>query len=1048
MESLIRFFLSRRLLVHLTVAALLVGGAVSAMRVQREGFPSVTLNRIVVTGVLAGADSRDVETKLTLPIEEAIEGLDGVDEVRSEISDNLSITQIDVAQEYDPDEVRRVEQEIRAALDGVSFPPEMRDPPVVEVLEASKLPIVEVVLAGDQASLPAAAERLEKAVRRIDGVSGVTVVGLEDPEIRILLDPARAREHKVSLAEVMNAVRKRNVSATGGMLETTDDRRQLVLDERLTTTRQVEDTVVRFASSGGVVRIRDVARVVLAREDKGLRVHTNASPGVSLVVVKRASADILDTLDAVREEVRATPLPPGVEASLVNDVSFMTRNRLSLMANNGVVGILIVIVALFVFLTRRAALWVSLAIPVVIAATVLVLPSFGMTLNMISLGGFVVVLGMLVDAAVVVAERVELRRAEGLTGFEAAVRGTLDVWRPVVASAITTMLAFSPLVALGGLPGKFAWNVPAVVVLALVFSLFVSLLILPAQMAGGAKHVVLRSPRGPARKRAFVAVLERWYRRLLSASLRRRYVVLAAFLAVFVLAMGVVRPRMPVTLFPQDDSDALYLKIRTPAGTPIERTEAVVYAIERQLPGLLGDDLVATTARVGHRNAEMTDRVQGSADHEAVVSALFKPDDRERSSARWAAYLAEHLQVPDQVQVVYESRVIGPPVGRPVTLHVGSNDDELRRSTAAAVASRLRAMPELTDVEVDERAGIRQVVLRVDEEALARLGLDVQTVATTVQASLRGVPVSETRTLRGTTTFRVRFDPKSRAGIEDLLDMPVRSARGQLVPLRDVVQPTEVDSVAQLFHRDGVRTATVTASFVPESKLTASSFAELAHEQIIPEFATAQVDVYVGGEATETRETMSDIGVAAALAVLGIFLVITLILESFLEAALVASVIPFGAAGVILTFYAHRMPLSMFAMLGIIGLSGVVVNTSIVMVDAVHDRLRGVDPDDAAVRRRATIDAVVERLRPILVTTVTTVGGLLPTAYGLGGADAVLSPMSLAIAWGLVFATGITLLLVPSLYVIAQDARGLADRLRRWIAERFGRRAATQSGGS
>jgi len=1033
MESLVRFFLQRSLLVHLTVIALLLGGVITATRVQREGFPSVTINRIVVTTVLPGAAARDVETKVTLPIEEAIEGLDGVDEIRSEVSNNLSVTQVDVLQDYSPDEVRRVEQDIRAAIDGVSsFPPELRDPPVIKVVEAAKLPIIEVAVAGDSASLPVATERLEKAIRRVDGVSSVTVVGLEDPEIRILLDPVRATEHKVSLAEVMRAIQRRNVTTTGGMLETSENRRQVVLDERLVSKKQVEDTVVRFSPGGGAVRIRDVARVEEARADKGLRVHANASPGVSLVVVKRASADILDTIDSVRREVESTPLPAGLKVSLVNDASFMTRNRLGLMANNGIVGIGLVIIALFIFLTRRAALWVSLAIPVVIAATLLVLPAFGMTLNMISLGGFVVVLGMLVDASVVVAERVELRRAEGLSGIEAAARGTLDVWRPVVASAVTTMLAFSPLVALGGLPGKFAWNVPAVVVIALVFSLLVSLLILPAQMAGGRRTAKVSSE--PVKKRVFVTKLENWYRRTLIAALRRRYLVLTAFVVVFAVAMGIVRPRMPMVLFPQDESDALYLKVRTPTGTPLEQTEAVVAALERQLPALIGSDLIATTARVGHRQAEMLDRVQGSADHEAVISALFKPADRERTSAAWAELLTENLRIPDGAEVVYETRAVGPPVGRPVTIHIGSNGDEQRRATAAALVERLRSMPEVVDVDVDERAGIRQVDLRIDQEALVRLGLDIQTVATTVQASLRGVPVSETRDLEHTTTFRVRFDPKSRAGLEDFLDMPVRSARGQLVPLRDVVRPIEVDSVAQLFHRDGVRTATVTAAFRPGSKLTATSFAKLANKEIVPSFASADVDVYMGGEATETQETTADIGLAALLAIAGIFLVITLILDSFLEAALVASVIPFGAAGVILTFFFHGMPLSMFAMLGLIGLSGVVVNTSIVMVDAVHERLGELAADDLEGRRKAMVEAVVERLRPILVTTVTTVGGLLPTAYGLGGADAVLSPMSLAIAWGLIFATAITLLLVPSLYLIAEDARGLVRR--GWKASR------------
>lgn len=327
------------------------------------------------------------------------------------------------------------------------------------------------------------------------------------------------------------------------------------------------------------------------------------------------------------------------------------------------------------------------------------------------------------------------------------------------------------------------------------------------------------------------------------------------------------------------------------------------FALERQLPSLVGDDLVATTARIVHREAEMLERVQGSADHEAVVSALFRPDERKRTSAEWAEVLEARLRVPEGVKVVYEARVIGPPLGRPVTLHVGCNDDGKRRSTAAALVRHLQSMPELVSVEMDERPGIRQVDLRLDEDAMARRGLDAQAVAATVQASLRGVPVTETRGLRDTTTFRVRFDPKARGGLADLLDMPVRTARGQLVPLRDVVRPVEVDSVAQIFHRDGVRTARVTAAFRPGSHRTATSFAKLANEEIVPAFSSGDVDVYVGGEATETKETTADIGLAALLAVAGIFLVITLILESFLEAALAASVIPFGAAAAILTFF-------------------------------------------------------------------------------------------------------------------------------------------------
>ncbi|MCA9698984.1 MAG: efflux RND transporter permease subunit, partial [Myxococcales bacterium] len=616
--------------------------------------------------------------------------------------------------------------------------------------------------------------------------------------------------------------------------------------------------------------------------------------------------------------------------------------------------------------------------------------------------------------------------------------GVGDVAKPVIASAITTVLAFSPMFALGGMPGKFAWALPVVVVLALVLSLVESFLILPAHMSNGhdrepppattngaelsessqepraARPEGAEPPIAGPEKRRFMVALERGYRALLTRALRRRGLVLLVFAAVFVLVMGVIGPRMGFTLFPQDDSDALFIEVDMPVGTPIEQTEAAVAAVEAQLPALIGDDLQAVTARIGHREAMAVDRKTGAAAHEAVISAMFVPLGREHSSAEWAQILDRELAIPTGASLAFTAKTIGPPLGSPVTLHVAGNDDEARRAMAEAAAQWLRSQPGVVDVAVDERPGIPRIELDLDHDKLALRGLDVATVGRTLTAAFHGLEVSEIRELDQSTRIRVQLDANARGALDDLLELPLRSQTGERTLLRDVVHPVEVRAVSRILHRDGLRTATVTASFAPGAKLDANAMAARIEAELLPGLQDPAVRARVGGEATETAKTTGDMKGAMIIAVLGIVTVIALIFGSFLEALFIVTVIPFGAAGVFLAFFLHDKPLSMFAMLGIIGLSGVVVNAAIVMVDGINGRIaaaREQDPDGEG-DQQAMIDAVVERLRPILVTTTTTAGGVLPTAYGLGGYDAVLSPMSLALGWGLIFATLITLFLV------------------------------------
>ncbi len=1023
MDRLIRYFAERHLVVHVMVATLVVVGYATATRTAREGMPNVSMPMIVVNAVLPGAAARDVETKVTIPVEEAIEEVDGVKSFYTVISDNLSNTVVELYEDFDEAQIREAEQDIRQAIDAINdFPPEMDEDPVISRMNPGKLPVLEIALSGPIEAVVRSAKLLERRIRPLDTVSQVTLVGLQDPEVRVLVDPERAREHGVTLLEVVRAVERRNVSSTGGMLETDRDRRQVVLWSRYERPEEVGETVLRFLPGGGAVRARDVARIESGRVDTGLLAHTNAEPGVSVVVRKRETADILECVDAVRRVVEATPLPPGVHYALVDDESFETRNRLELMANNGMIGVVLVAIVLFGFLTPAAGIWVMVQIPLVFLGVLALMPHAGITVNIISLAGFVVVLGMLVDNAVVVAERITVKRQEGLDRNEAAVEGTSEVARPVTAAAVTTVLAFLPMWAIGGLPGKVAWNIPAVVVLALLIALLGAFFILPSHLSGE------RTGGKAAPKRAFMVRLEARYRRLLGLVLHHRALVIGVALAVFLGIMLGLVPRTGFVMFPQDDSDALHIKVTTPLGTPLEQTEAAVASIERQLPGLIGEDLVAVTARVGHKETGRfaTDRERGAAENEALISALFHNIGRERTSAEWIQELERTLAVPDSVEIVYEADMIGPVHGLPVTVHVESNDNQVRRGTALEVAEWLRAIEGVTNLEIDERPGTPQLDLNLDYQKLALRGLDAEDVGLTLKAAFFGLVASEHRDLDDTTDIRVMFDPSARRSIDALLETPVRASRGELVRLRDVVKPVDLPGVSAIYHREGQRTATVSASFVPGSHHTALSMAARIESELVPRYASIpDLRIYNGGEAEDTREVTADLGVAAILAVIGITVVITLMLGSFLEAAFVVAVVPFSAAAVVLTFFLHGKPLSLLAMMGAIGLAGVVVNAAIVMVDSIHRQLLSVDGDDPRARREAIIDAVVARLRPVLVTSLTTLGGVMPTAYGLGGYDAVVSPMSLALGWGLALSTLVTLLLVPTLYTLAGDLRGL-----------------------
>lgn len=1043
MERIVRFFVERHLLVNVMTLAVVILGLLALLRTNVEGFPEATLPMFVVTASLPGAAAQDVETKVTIPIEDELREVDGLESFTTIITDNRSVTTVKLDDDTPDEDIVEKEREIRNAIESIhDFPPDMRDDPSVFMMDPSKQPVLEVAIAGEKSALPEAAKLVKRALLRIPEIGEVKEVGLPDPELRVLVDPNAARAHGVTLLDVVRAIERRNVSDTGGVLESAGDRRQVVMWGRYQDPSEVGETILRFGGAAPL-RVRDVARLELGREDVGLIAGTNGRPGLSLVAVKKADADMIDTRRAIGEALDQIELPAGVTTTIVNDASYEMSNRLRVIASNGIMGIALVASIVFLFLAPSAALWVCVGVPLVILGVIALIPQVGMSINYVSTIAFVIVLGMLVDDAVVVAEKILLRRQEGLKPAEAAISGTMVVARPVIASAATTLLAFAPMLAIGGMPAKMTWQIPAVVSLALALSLLESFLILPPHMS------MVRSEATPRPKRKFVLDLEERYRRALHRVLPNRGKVVAFFGAVFVAIIVLIVPRMQFEFFPQESSPGFSIKLRMPAGTPLEQTEAVADMIQKQIPPIMGEDLIAITTRVGHMDSEAFDREYGSAENEAVLTMHLDLDKKRRTSAQWMADLEPLVRAPLDAELIYEAKVDGPPGLEPVSIFVMANEDMLRRQTALALVDFLRDLGGVTNLSVDEKLGMRQIDLNPDPERLARNGLDAHDLGLTLKAAYYGLIASEIRDLEETTDIRVAFEPSSRRTIDALLDTHVRNSRGELVLLRDVVDPVEIPALAKIQHRNGLRAVSVTGGIDPNADVTATTIADAVERDFLPRYAgRSDIEIEISGEVIQSRRATGDLGFVAIAVFFGIGAVIAIMLGSFLEAFFVIAVVPFAAVSVVLTFWIHGMHFSLLPLIGTIGLSGVVVNASIVMVDSVHQAQRSLARGASQAERfEVVVEALVTRLRPVLVTSLSTFGGVMPTAYGFGGYDAVMSPMSLALGWGLALTSGVTLFLVPALYVSANDINRQIDRWRRGRARSIGLAESESLGG-
>jgi len=1022
--KLAEFSVKNSLLVNMLSVFIILAGLFSLMNMQREAFPNVSFGVVQITTSYRGSTADQVEKFITSPIEKEIRGISGIDEIYSVSYDGSSAITIKLDPDYKDKD--KVVDDVEAAVNRVSDLPQNVDRPIVYEIEMKEHPVIQLALSGEmpEPQLQKYAEGLEDQILDIDGVSKVERSGFRDKQIWVEVDPDKLRTYYVSMEEVMTALNRHNVALPGGKLRTATDEYNIRTSSEFFTPEEVEEVIIRANDAGNILKIKDIAVVRNDFEDEDIITRVNGTRTITLVVVKKERADAISVVYDLKELVKEFKASTGgkLHISFIHDMSYYIKRRLNVLKNNGIFGFVLVIAVLFLFLSPRAAAFTAIGLPIAFLATFTVMSYFGMSINLMTMFGLIMVLGLLVDDSIIISENVYRYVEEGLPPKQAAIKGASQVMLPVLATVLTTIAAFSPLMMMSGLIGKFVRLIPQVVIIALGASLLEAFIILPSHLGDFLKPITNKGFRSQEKK--WFIFLRDKYKGLLNRALNFRYLVIGTSFIIFVVSIFLAVKFIPFMLFSGRGVEQFFIKAEAPLGTSLNMTSSMMEPVERLVETIPDHELDAYISQIGSIREERgyDPNAKMGSQYAQVTVFLTPARQRQRGAADIADSLRPKLKEMEKTAGFNKLHALafkeGPPMGRAVEIRVRGDDFKILNKIAGELMDFLKTIPGVYDVSSSYGFGKLELRVNIDEDKAKRAGLTISSIAGTVRNAFDGGVATKVKRPKADKEIEVlvRFPEEKRNNLDSFKRLLVPNLNGKLIPLEKVVTLEKAKGVSDIRHLDGKRTVTVTAE-VDAKKITPIKVAQLLNKKFkdVPSKHLGYI-LKFGGEQKETRDSLISLLKAFALAFFLIFIILTTQFRSLVQPFVVMLAIPLGIIGVIVAFLIHKEPFSFMAILGLIGLGGVVVNDSIVLMDFVN-KLRA----DGVPRRESITQAGALRLRPVLLTTITTVFGLMPVAYGIGGFDPFVSPAALAISWGLLFGTLLTLIVLPCTYAIIDD---------------------------
>ena len=1032
MNKLLRMFAENHILTNFIVVLVIAFAFYFWGGIPKEEMPETTADQIYITASYTGGTPEEIEYFLTKNIEEAVLGIEGIDEISS-LSSNGSVTVI-ITLEMNYPYYDETVTAVREAVDRIKMPEDVEDQPRVREIKSTNRSVIQIALFHKKEKLLSvegrqtvqdAGEMLESRLRAISYVNDVSFSGKEQESINVYIRPESLALYEISYSDAVSSLSGSNIRRPLGTIKNENNARVTIRAE-LDSEEKIRNSILQGSFSGKMIRIGDVADVETTFEHSTSILKFNGHQALNLNVRKTSESGITEASDAIRAEVEnffATSMRDSDVGYLIySDSAESVRDRLKLIRDNGIFGFVLILLILFVFLNFTAGFWVAMGIPFALFFTVVVTRALGYSVNNMTLSGIVIVLGMVVDDAIVIAENITRYREEGAGQTEAAVRGTETVILPVLASILTTCVAFVPLYFFTGSFGKMIAVIPAMIFAMLGGSLLEAIFILPSHMN---LHLPFRFPRRfrrpkqPHEAAHWFRKVEDAYGRLLEKVLKRRLLLYITFTLLLVGAGFLFFGKMSFALSPREETNEIYITgyVDRPQLKAAD-TAGYVEPLEQLIDPYLGSTVAIYSTRIASsRRGGDTNENFFSVRIELLPSLERKLSGPELIEALQTAVEEKGLKY--KRFYISQSRFGSTSTagGSPIVIEIRENDDARREEIARKLCDIMSGYEFYQNAEIEEPVKSKQYLLDYDRDLLQRLSIS----STEISNSLRTI-------IQGSTVFyhyrddveipvKVTLKDEYATDLQTILKNPVTTRQGYLVPIGTVVKVRESMEPNSIYRVNGHRVVRLYAD-LSSDRMTPVETAEYFEQQVFPDLMAQYptAGIVFRGEVEQTRNSSGDIFLGTALVLLLIYFILSLLFNSLWKPFVIVLIIPFGMMGVVYALLLHNMPvISFFTAVGMLGLAGVVVNDSIVMFDKLLTSYRN-DSGCADSRRKTIADISKTRLRAVVLTTLTTVAGLLPTAYGILGYDSMLSDMMLAMSYGLLTSTLVTLFLTPALF--------------------------------
>ncbi len=1013
LKKLFYYFIQHYKLNFVIFVAGTILGIAGLLGLQREARPPVDFARVIITTAHPGTSSEEVEELITNKLEEKLQNIRGIRHSYSTSSPGLS--QITIYLDLDNTDTEKTVDEIYRAVQNVNdLPPDLLELPSILHVKAEEIPIMSIAIIGPDQKRNRMAHELKILLQNLPDVANIRLTGFQKREYQILLNTQKTEKYSISPSEVATAVKSHSLDISAGRVRSEKTQSSVRIFGKIRQAKELENIVVRSNFSGKQIFVKDIASVKDAEEDKTASFFVKGKSAVVLQVSKKAKTDMLKTVRQIKKflSLYKKRISSDTKIVILFDESEKTSKRLNIVISNALFGLILVLLILIICLPGWLGVVTAFSLPFSILSTVALSASMGVTFNVITMCAFIICIGMLVDNSIVISERYAQLRLQNIPPEKSALQSVLDLFRPVFATTITTILAFLPMLITKGVMGQFIQWLPIVVSMALMISLIESFFLLPCRL-----KFTVSSQKHRRDSALFLKVRNRFESFILQA-LNKKYLSLFIIVCVVLGSFFVSKFKNRWILFPKENVEVYSAIFEMNKSDSLKEMEKKSLNLEQQIKTLIIEknikhtyiDINSLTGK-GTLNMEVLSSVARKWNHKEVLKKLRTIDDSPFKKLR------------------FEALRLGPPIGRPVELILFSKNEQQLESSAKETLKMFSSVKGLLNIEDSREYSGPEYAIYPNTSLLSRLGLNTKIVGSVLRTALHGDIVSEVTENGESFYVRVKYENKRRSNIDSLKHVNIFSPKGgELIPINQLIRWKKREKGAEVkkhyFFSPSV-TFYADVDLNQTTSITANAEIKKKVKSLLKKYPS--VTYKQTGEQESTQESLNSLVQAMILVVFGIFAVLLLMFNSFSISILILSNVFLGLVGISWSFLLHSKPLSFFAMIGTVGLAGVVINSAIILVSFIEKLKR---ENKTKNLNKVLAKASADRLRPIFITTITTVLGLFPTAYGIGGYDSVLIPVTLSLTWGLISGTLLTLIWTPCGYAVIYE---LTDKIKNLI---------------